>query len=135
MPSPLCADADVRAVSAAQLAIARELGGAECYAEALDGVERGLAHATAAARVDADLVDHLTGRYEQDGRAAVAVAIRRDYIDDYRQGYGEGVQEYLRTILVDEVFTKDDDDDEEQLNKGALFSRLWEGKAVFRPTG
>lgn len=56
-------------------------------------------------------------------------------IDDYRQGYGEGVQEYLRTILVDEVFAKDDDDDEEQLDKGALFSRLWEGKAVFRTTG
>ncbi|MFI1356530.1 hypothetical protein ACH4TV_23570 [Streptomyces sp. NPDC020898] len=56
-------------------------------------------------------------------------------IDDYRQGYGEGVQEHLRTILVDEVFAKDDDDDEEQLDKGALFARLWEGKAVFRPTG
>lgn len=55
-------------------------------------------------------------------------------IDDYRQGYGEGVQEYLRTLLVDEVFTKSDGDDEAQLNPGALFSRLWEGETVFRPT-
>lgn len=54
-------------------------------------------------------------------------------IDDYQQGYGEGVQEYLRTLLVDEVFTEDDGDDEAQLNPGALFSRLWEGEAVFRP--
>ena len=55
-------------------------------------------------------------------------------IDNYQQGYGEGVQEYLRAILVDEVFTKDDDDDEVRLDPGALFSRLWKGKAVFRPT-
>ncbi|MCX5527063.1 hypothetical protein OG342_30070 [Streptomyces bobili] len=53
-------------------------------------------------------------------------------IDDYQQGYGEGVQEYLHALLVDEVFTKDDGDDEAQLNPGGLFSRLWEGEAVFR---
>lgn len=53
-------------------------------------------------------------------------------IDDYQQGYGESVQEYLRPLLVDEVFTQDDGDDEAQLNPGALFSRLREGKTVFR---
>ncbi|MER6956675.1 hypothetical protein [Streptomyces sp. NPDC000618] len=56
-------------------------------------------------------------------------------IDDYGQGYGDGVQEYLRTILVDEVFAKDDGDDETRLNPGALFSRLWKGEAAFRTAG
>ncbi|MEV7890419.1 ankyrin repeat domain-containing protein [Streptomyces sp. NPDC002817] len=55
-------------------------------------------------------------------------------IDDYRQGYGEGVQKCLRTLLVDEVFAEDDDD-EASLNPGELFSRLWEGEAVFRTSG
>ncbi|KAH7124244.1 hypothetical protein EDB81DRAFT_860991 [Dactylonectria macrodidyma] len=52
-------------------------------------------------------------------------------LDTYRQGYGEGVQEQLREVLVDEVFTQDDD--EARLDHRALYSHLWEGKSVFRP--
>ncbi|KAH7119178.1 hypothetical protein EDB81DRAFT_861766 [Dactylonectria macrodidyma] len=51
-------------------------------------------------------------------------------LDTYRQGYGEGVQEQLREVLVDEVFTQDDD--EARLDHRALYSHLWEGKSVFR---
>ncbi|KAH7176121.1 hypothetical protein EDB81DRAFT_897182 [Dactylonectria macrodidyma] len=54
-------------------------------------------------------------------------------LDTYQQGYGEGVQEQLREVLVDEVFTQDDDDDEIRLDHQALYSQLWEGKSVFRP--
>lgn len=35
-------------------------------------------------------------------------------LDDFRQGYGEGVQERLRELLVDEVFS--DEEGEEQLD-------------------
>ncbi|GGV95244.1 hypothetical protein GCM10015535_62250 [Streptomyces gelaticus] len=51
-------------------------------------------------------------------------------LDDYQQGYGEGVQERLRELLVDEVFG--DEEDEEQLDRSLLFGRMREGLPVFR---
>ncbi|MFE7618945.1 ankyrin repeat domain-containing protein [Streptomyces sp. NPDC057496] len=54
-------------------------------------------------------------------------------LDDFQQGYGEGVQEELRELLVDEVFgNEEEDDEEEQLDQTLLFARLREGKPVFR---
>ncbi|MGW2087822.1 hypothetical protein [Streptomyces sp. NPDC001880] len=51
-------------------------------------------------------------------------------LDDYQQGYGEGVQERLRELLVDEVFSNEED--EEQLDQSLLFDRMREGLPVFR---
>lgn len=51
---------------------------------------------------------------------------------DFQQGYGDGVQERLRELLVDEVFSNEEDEDEEQLDRTLLFARLREGKQVFR---
>ncbi|MFB6877954.1 hypothetical protein [Streptomyces sp. NPDC056323] len=54
-------------------------------------------------------------------------------LDDFQQGYGEGVQERLRELLVDEVFSHEEDEEEqEQLDRALLFARLREGRAVFR---
>ncbi|MEE1744830.1 hypothetical protein [Streptomyces sp. JV184] len=61
-------------------------------------------------------------------------------LDDYQQGYGDGVQEQLRAFLVDEVFAADEDEDadedenedEEMFDAGLLFARLREGLPVFR---
>jgi hypothetical protein len=53
-------------------------------------------------------------------------------LDDFQQGYGEGVQERLRELLVDEVFAMDEDEEEEQLDRTLLFGRLREGQPVFR---
>ncbi|MFI8434527.1 hypothetical protein ACIGJO_12390 [Streptomyces sp. NPDC079020] len=55
--------------------------------------------------------------------------------DDYQQGYGTGVQEVLREILVDEVFSDDEDQDEEQLDRELLFARLRKAEQVFRTSG
>ncbi|MEU4232610.1 ankyrin repeat domain-containing protein [Nonomuraea sp. NPDC026600] len=80
--------------------------------------------------------DWITGRLViQDEHYVDAIVQAEHHFDigEYDQGDNKDVQEILRAILVDEVFIKDDDD-EERLNQGALFSRLWEGKAVFRPT-
>ncbi|MEU2674967.1 hypothetical protein ABZ622_40365 [Streptomyces sp. NPDC007164] len=54
--------------------------------------------------------------------------------DDYQQGYGDGVQEQLRELLVDDVFAADEDDDEgeEMLDHELLMTRLSEGLPVFR---
>ncbi|MER5617836.1 hypothetical protein [Streptomyces sp. NPDC002215] len=53
--------------------------------------------------------------------------------DDFQQGYGEGVQERLRELLVDEEFSHEEDEEEqEQLDRALLFARLREGRAVFR---
>jgi hypothetical protein len=52
-------------------------------------------------------------------------------IDTYRQGYGDGVQERLRAILVDEVFAPGDDD-VARLDRDALFAALGAGRPVFR---
>lgn len=59
-------------------------------------------------------------------------------LDDFQQGYGDGVQEQLRELLVDEVFAVDEDEDEgkgkgkEMMDRGLLFARLREGLPVFR---
>ncbi|MFF3396384.1 ankyrin repeat domain-containing protein [Streptomyces sp. NPDC002669] len=52
-------------------------------------------------------------------------------LDEFQQGYGEGVQEQLRELLVDEVFGNEEGE-EEQLDQTLLFARLREGKPVFR---
>ncbi|MEU2133684.1 hypothetical protein [Streptomyces sp. NPDC018352] len=52
--------------------------------------------------------------------------------DDFQQGYGEGVQERLRELLVEEVFSHEEDEEEEQLDRELLFARLREGRPVFR---
>ncbi|MEL5957555.1 hypothetical protein AADR41_22825 [Streptomyces sp. CLV115] len=55
-------------------------------------------------------------------------------LDDFQQGYGDGVQEQLRELLVDEVFAVDEDEDEgkEMMDPHLLFARLREGLPVFR---
>ncbi|WP_198676712.1 ankyrin repeat domain-containing protein [Streptomyces atratus] len=55
-------------------------------------------------------------------------------LDDFQQGHGEGVQQQLRELLVDEVFAADEDEDEgkEMMDRGLLFARLREGLPVFR---
>jgi hypothetical protein len=53
-------------------------------------------------------------------------------LDTYRQGYGEGVQEQLRALLVDEVFGPQDDKGESRFDARLLFRRLREGAPVFR---
>ncbi|MFI2433073.1 ankyrin repeat domain-containing protein [Streptomyces sp. NPDC018693] len=52
--------------------------------------------------------------------------------DTYQDVFGEGVQEELRELLVDEVFAAEEDEDEERLDPGLLFDRLAEGLPVFR---
>ncbi len=57
--------------------------------------------------------------------------------DDYQQGYGDGVQEQLRELLVDEVFAAEDEDedggeDEGMLHHRLLFARLRQSLPVFR---
>ncbi|MEU9761398.1 hypothetical protein AB0D98_16945 [Streptomyces sp. NPDC047987] len=54
-------------------------------------------------------------------------------LDDFQQGYGDGVQERLRELLVDEVFSNEED--EEMLDRTLLFARLREGEKVFRADG
>ncbi|MGW2182782.1 ankyrin repeat domain-containing protein [Streptomyces sp. NPDC001732] len=57
-------------------------------------------------------------------------------LDDFQQGYGEGVQERLRELLVDEVFgNEEEEEEEEQLDRTLLFDRLRAGKPVFRADG
>ncbi|MFE3905111.1 hypothetical protein ACFXPY_33650 [Streptomyces sp. NPDC059153] len=51
-------------------------------------------------------------------------------LDDHQQGYGDGVQEQLRELLVDEVFSNEED--EEQLDRPLPFALLREGEPVFR---
>ncbi|MGW1656181.1 hypothetical protein [Streptomyces atratus] len=69
------------------------------------------------------------------GDATVDVGIHLDY-DTYRLGWDdrEGLREQLRALLVDEVFTKDDDsdgDDELRLDRYELFDRLLAEERVF----
>ncbi len=47
---------------------------------------------------------------EHETIAAVRADLHFD-ADDYQQGYGDGVQEQLRELLVDEVFATDEDED------------------------
>ncbi|WP_143203526.1 hypothetical protein [Streptomyces sp. CB01580] len=56
-------------------------------------------------------------------------------LDDFQQGFGDGVQERLRELLVDEVFGNEEDEDVEQLDQTLLFARLREGEKVFRTDG
>ena len=53
-------------------------------------------------------------------------------IDDYAQGYGEGVQEQLRAVLVDQVFEPDEDDGVRRMSRELLFDRMRAGLPVFR---
>jgi hypothetical protein len=53
-------------------------------------------------------------------------------MDTYSQGYGEGVPEQLRELFVDEVFGKEAEEEEAQLDNGALFDRIRKGLPVFR---
>ncbi|MGW4235039.1 ankyrin repeat domain-containing protein [Streptomyces sp. NPDC004980] len=62
-------------------------------------------------------------------------SVRADlYLDmfEYQQGYGDGVQDQLRELLVDEVFAGDEREGEEVFDFGLLQSRLGEGLPVFR---
>ncbi|MFY0565600.1 ankyrin repeat domain-containing protein [Archangium lansingense] len=64
--------------------------------------------------------------------AAVEAELHFD-LDTYSQGYGEGVSERLRELFVDEVFKKDEDEEEgARLDKGELFYRISKGLPVFR---
>lgn len=67
----------------------------------------------------------------EDDHATMASGAAGLYLDmdTYRQGYGEGVNERLRALLVDEVF---DEDKEGQLDNHALFARLREGQRIYR---
>ncbi|WP_335941108.1 hypothetical protein [Streptomyces sp. PTD5-9] len=56
-------------------------------------------------------------------------------LDDFQQGYGDGVQDRLRELLVDEVFGYEEDEGEERLDRTLLFARLREGRQVFRTNG
>ncbi|MBB1252166.1 hypothetical protein H3146_02115 [Streptomyces sp. OF3] len=55
-------------------------------------------------------------------------------LDDYQQGYGDGVQERLRALLVDDVFTADEDEEDgkEMFDHAALLARMRAGLPVFR---
>ena len=77
--------------------------------------------------------DVIRGRLVIADDHAVAADVEADVhydLDDYEQGYGDGVQERLRTVLVDEVFA--DDDGGPMLDRHALFALLRQGKPVFR---
>ncbi|MFE5094249.1 hypothetical protein ACFRCI_28840 [Streptomyces sp. NPDC056638] len=51
-------------------------------------------------------------------------------LDDHQQGYGDGVQEQQRELLVDEVFSNEED--EEPLDRTLLYALSREGEPVFR---
>jgi hypothetical protein len=63
---------------------------------------------------------------------AEVVAEHHFDIDLFEQGYGDGVQERLRGILVDEVFAGDEDDSELRLDRELLADRLRDGTPIFR---
>jgi hypothetical protein len=52
-------------------------------------------------------------------------------IDDYAQGYGVGVQEQLREVLVDEIF-EPGEDGVQRMSRELLFDRIRAGLPVFR---
>ncbi|MFD9602597.1 hypothetical protein [Streptomyces sp. NPDC059970] len=68
----------------------------------------------------------------EDGHCTIAAVEADTHFDlnDYQQGYGDGVREQPRELLVDEVFSNEED--EEQLDRTLLFARLREGEPVFR---
>ncbi|MET9663203.1 ankyrin repeat domain-containing protein [Streptomyces sp. NPDC006510] len=70
----------------------------------------------------------------EDEHETIATVKADLYFDtfDYQQGYGDGVQEQLRELLVDDVFAADEDEDEEMLDQALLMTRLSEGLPVFR---
>ncbi len=56
-------------------------------------------------------------------------------LNDYGMGGGDGVFDRLHSLFVDEVFTKDDEDDEDEcprLDRDKLFERLHAGKPAYR---
>ncbi|MFE7113610.1 ankyrin repeat domain-containing protein [Streptomyces sp. NPDC057575] len=72
----------------------------------------------------------------EDEHETIATVEADLYFDlfDYQQGYGDGVQEQLRELLVDDVFAADEDEDEaeEMLDHELLMTRLSGGLPVFR---
>ncbi|MCX4851415.1 ankyrin repeat domain-containing protein [Streptomyces sp. NBC_00893] len=70
----------------------------------------------------------------EDEHETIATVEADLYFDtfDYQQGYGDGVQEQLRELLVDDVFAADEDEGEEMLDQALLMTRLSEGLPVFR---
>jgi len=86
------------------------------------------------------IADEIRARLVIEDEHCVAASVLADVhfdIDDYEGGYGEGVQDRLRELLVDEVFTQadDDDDDQPRLDRNELFSLLHAGQPVFRVHG
>lgn len=74
--------------------------------------------------------DTIRGRLVVEDEHCVAADVEAEHhfdLDTYEQGYGDGVQERLRAVLVDEVF-----DGEEMLDHYALFDLLRDGRPVFR---
>ena len=79
--------------------------------------------------------DTIRGRLVVEDEHCVAADVEAEHhfdLETYEQGYGEGVQEQLRTILVDEVFTDQDGDGDEMLDRYTLFELLQKGRPVFR---
>jgi hypothetical protein len=73
--------------------------------------------------------DVIRGRLVIEDEHAVAADVEAELhldMETYEQGYGEGVQERLRVVLVDEVFSDD------MLDQDALFTLLCDGRSVFR---
>jgi ankyrin repeat protein len=80
------------------------------------------------------IADTIRARLVIEDEHCVAASVHADDhfdIDSYEGGYGEGVQERLRELLIDEVFVRDDDD-EPRLDPQELFSHLRAGRLVFQ---
>jgi ankyrin repeat protein len=81
------------------------------------------------------IADTIRARLVIEDEHCVAATVHADDhfdLEAYEQGYGEGVQDRLRQLLVDEVFARDDDDDESRLDAQELFRFLRAGWPVFR---
>jgi len=77
--------------------------------------------------------DVIKARLVIEDEHAVAADVAADLhldMETYEQGYGDGVQDRLRTVLVDDAFG--DDDGERMLDQDALFALLRDGRPVFR---
>jgi uncharacterized Zn finger protein len=76
--------ADLSPTGATHLKIAMELEAAGRETEALDWAERGLRDSAHSANADGRLADYVCTRYEQTGRTAEVVAVRRDRFHAHR---------------------------------------------------